>query len=409
MRFTFAVFLLSCYSTVFAQTWFAVGSGTDGYIEALAMYKGDLYTAGKFTVAGGVSANNIAKWNGLMWSALGSGVSGEVKALCVYNGKLYVAGNYVYAGGKATYCISSWNGAVWDTVGPGTDGYLWALCVYKNGLYAGGLFTHINNGLTVNNVARWNDTIWSAVGAGIHDPGSGLIDALAVCNDELYAGGYFNNNALWGLTLNHIAKWNGTYWDTVGAGFDNDNVSALAAYNGQLYAVGNFDLYNRIARWNEVKWDSVGSGSSGVFGLPLALGTYNNSLYVGGGFSAVGGVPANGIARWDGSNWSAVGTGMDSAGGALAFTVDTITNSLYVGGGFTTAGGISANNVARWSEPLGIKEAQSNVAFTIYPNPGHNKHQYQNLKYQSRSDQPAEFIWANGLQFQSYSIFNVFY
>ncbi len=38
---------------------------------------------GIFTKAGGVTANNIAKWDGSAWSALGSGISGTIRGLCV--------------------------------------------------------------------------------------------------------------------------------------------------------------------------------------------------------------------------------------------------------------------------------------------------------------------------------------
>jgi len=34
-----------------------------------------LYAGGNFTIAGGVAANRVAKWNGSSWSSLGSGVT----------------------------------------------------------------------------------------------------------------------------------------------------------------------------------------------------------------------------------------------------------------------------------------------------------------------------------------------
>jgi len=41
------------------------------------MFQGsDLYIGGQFTSAGGVSALNVAKWNGSSWSVLGSGLKG---------------------------------------------------------------------------------------------------------------------------------------------------------------------------------------------------------------------------------------------------------------------------------------------------------------------------------------------
>ena len=43
------------------------------YVNALAVSGTNLYAGGCFTTAGGVPANNIAKWNGSAWSALGRG------------------------------------------------------------------------------------------------------------------------------------------------------------------------------------------------------------------------------------------------------------------------------------------------------------------------------------------------
>ena len=56
--------------------WSALGSGMNQVVAALAVSGTNLYAGGYFTMAGGVSANCIAKWDGSAWSALGSGISG---------------------------------------------------------------------------------------------------------------------------------------------------------------------------------------------------------------------------------------------------------------------------------------------------------------------------------------------
>ena len=57
---------------------------------------GNLYAGGSFTMAGGVNANRIAKWDGAAWSPLGNGMT-----VLVCHGALAVdgAGN-LYAGGR---------------------------------------------------------------------------------------------------------------------------------------------------------------------------------------------------------------------------------------------------------------------------------------------------------------------
>ena len=91
-------------------------------------------------------------------------------------------------------------------------------------------------------------------------------------------------------------------------------------------------------------WSPLGDGANAdVFALaPDSSG----SLYVGGSFTAVGGVAASHIAKWDGSAWTPLGSGMNNTVNTLA--VDGNGN-LYAGGNFTTAGGIAANRVAKWN------------------------------------------------------------
>ena len=63
------------------ENWVSMGGlpGTDWVINAAAAdAAGNLYVGGRFSEAGGVPANCIAKWDGRAWSALGSGLGGWV-------------------------------------------------------------------------------------------------------------------------------------------------------------------------------------------------------------------------------------------------------------------------------------------------------------------------------------------
>jgi hypothetical protein len=69
--------------------------GLNGQVRALSVYNGELIVSGQFSVAGGVSANNIAAWDGSAWSALGAGIGGfAVNALAVFNSQLIVGGEF---------------------------------------------------------------------------------------------------------------------------------------------------------------------------------------------------------------------------------------------------------------------------------------------------------------------------
>jgi hypothetical protein len=139
---------------------------------ALAVYDDGngpaLHVGGRFTTAGGVAANNIAKWDGSTWSALGSGVNGQSVGNAVVHddgggAALYVGGQFTSAGGVAASNIAKWDGSSWSALGGGVSGSLpysrvYALTVYDDGggpaLYAGGNFENVT-GHGDHDLAKW--------------------------------------------------------------------------------------------------------------------------------------------------------------------------------------------------------------------------------------------------------------
>jgi hypothetical protein len=180
------------------SAWSALGSGMSGgaydvhYVSELAVSGTDLYAGGTFTTAGGVSANNITKWNGSAWSALGLGVNDTVSALAVSGANLYAGGEFTTAGGVAASYIAKWSGSAWSALGSGMGGngypYVHALAVSGTNLYAGGEFTAAG-GVAANCIAKWDGSAWSALGSGL----DGTVRALAPDSaGHLFVGGAFN-------------------------------------------------------------------------------------------------------------------------------------------------------------------------------------------------------------------------
>ena len=217
--------------------WSSLGSGMDSLVWALAVDgSGNVYAAGSFAMAGGASANHIAKWNGSAWSALGSGLNGLVYALAVDgSGNLYAGGDFTTAGGTSANHIAKWNGNAWTALGSGMNDQVYALVVDGSGnLYAGGWFTTAG-GTSAKYIAKWNGSAWSALGWGMDR----VVSALAVDGSgNVYAGGSFT--IVGGLSANYIAKWNGSAWLALGLGM-NHTVNALAVDGrGNVYAGGYF-------------------------------------------------------------------------------------------------------------------------------------------------------------------------
>jgi hypothetical protein len=100
-------------------TWSSLGTGSSngvlGGVLALAVVGNEVYVGGEFTQAGGVSANNVARFNTQTntWSTLGTGsqngVNGFVTALAVSGNEVVVGGAFTEAGGVRAICVARWN------------------------------------------------------------------------------------------------------------------------------------------------------------------------------------------------------------------------------------------------------------------------------------------------------------
>ena len=345
------------------------GAPNDTSIWSLAVDSSNhLYAGGRFAFAGGIAANNIAKWNGGSWEALGSGISGcnpspsgcetVVSALAIdHDGNVYAGGNFLTAGGVTVNGIAKWNGSSWQALGGGVSGgsaWVFALALDINGnLFVGGNFVTAG-GTAVNNVAEWNGSSWQPLGNGTGGAYPGIYALAVDGSSNLYAGGYFTT--IGGVSASRVAKWNGSNWQAVGSPIPLGSayscaINALAVSGNTLYAGGFFNSpycsssQDYLAAWNGSSWSALGSGTNNSINA-LAV-DQNGNLYSGGVFSGAGSVSANHVAKWNGSGWAGLGgdTSVNSGVGALA--VDS--GSVYVGGGFNWAGGVNTNAIAAWN------------------------------------------------------------
>lgn len=227
----------------------------NGFFNALVLDASNhLYVGGSFDYlcgtdcsSGLLRVNGIAEWDGTNWSGIGNGFStAGVNALAFdSNGVLYAGGSFLNACADLTCATSNrvnrvarWTGTTWAALGSGVNGDVRALAADANGrLYVAGAFSHLcpdgpcaTPGTQMNHIARWSNSAWSAMGHGVHDP----VNALALDRfGSLYVGGEFTRLCAnstcseTGEILNHVAKWNGAIWSTLGSGTDG-TVNALA-------------------------------------------------------------------------------------------------------------------------------------------------------------------------------------
>jgi hypothetical protein len=367
------------------NTWSALTGSSNGVndeVRALAVVGNEVVVGGAFTSAGGVSANNVARFNTLTntWSSLGTGssngVNSDVNALAVVGNEVVVGGSFTSAGGVSANRVARFNTQTntWSSLGTGSSNgvsglAVFALAVVGNEVVVGGSFTSAG-GVSANRVARFNTqtNTWSSLGTGSSNGVSGGLDpfvsALAVVGNEVVVGGSFNSAGV--VIANRVARFNTqtNTWSVLGTGSSNgvnDVVNALAVSGNEVVVGGAFTSAggvsaNRVARFNTQTntWSSLGTGSSnGVNSDVNALAVVGNEVVVGGAFTSAGGVSANRVARFNTqtNTWSALGTGSSNGVSNTVRALAVVGNEVVVGGTFTSAGGVSANYVARYNDP----------------------------------------------------------
>ncbi|TWT41903.1 Cortical protein marker for cell polarity [Phycisphaerae bacterium RAS1] len=372
--------------------WEALSTGIGASsVSALEVFDEDgagpnpprLFVGGSFGSAGGTPVNNIARWDGTTWTAVGgptNGVNGSVLALKTYEGALVVAGNFSQAGGAPAQRLARWNGTSWSALASsGAGGSIRALEMYDDGtgpgLYVGGEFTGIN-GVSANNVARYKNGTFSALGSGV--TGSNGVNALRAYDDgngpALHVAGNFTTAG--GQAANGIARWKLSGWTVIPGAGANSFASLRVFDDGkqrEVYAGGPWSFIDDlrpygVARWNGSRWASLGQGVSSENRVTLAACVHDDGggakLYVGGSGATIqyGGERTGAVAKWNGAEWATLfpGTTTGTVLNGLIETLESVTlpsgggvtTELYAGGAFSMINGNPINGVARFDDGL---------------------------------------------------------
>ncbi len=360
--------------------WWPLGVGVNGRVyEVNALADGRVLVGGEFTSAGTVAANRIAQWNGTAWSALGSGVSnmglGVVYAIeQLPTGDIMVGGGFTNAGGVPANRVAIWNGSAWSAMGAGVSRTVRDILVRQNGEILVGTVAPGFNAPTNTGVLRWDGSSWTPI---LTLSWGGVSALLETSTGEVIAGGDFSANS--GAPGTAIARWNGSTWSAFTPaipvqGNDGNEVGGLVELpNGDILVAGRLSAFGgaNTVRWDGAAWQQLSLGVyRSVFELDLLPdGRVWACGDVLGARNRSGGFQVGRVVIWDSLAWSPVGSAPNSD--VLAWT-NTPSGDLIAGGRFTNVG----SRIARWDgeewHPLGAGlgsgQADEVRAVAIAPN-----------------------------------------
>lgn len=319
------------------------GTGPALYMVGLIAFAGNARIA---TVEDGA----VVRWDESTLEIVGEVNGSIVPAITVYDGKLISGGTFTDVDGVLARNVAAWDGTTWSALGAGIQGGgngVWDLFVHDGLLFATGGFTVAGGGPAAN-IAQWDGAAWSALGSGISNTGR----ALAAFEGDLAVGGLFVTAG--GDTVHRVARWDGTDWSTFGSGLIGSQVYALSTFDmdgagpdpERLIAGGSLGAsgIDHLAYWSGTTWVEFAAGTSNAVHSLLPVG---GDLIVGGLFNA----SAARIARWTpGVGWAPIGAGFNGGSPSLAtvYALAEFADALYAGGDFDCSGTQSMLHVARW-------------------------------------------------------------
>lgn len=217
--------------------WSALGAGLSGSVYKIVLDGSNLYAGGTFNQATGAPANLLARWDGNTWSSLGSGLGGNcgpdvtsctpaVISMVLSNGTLYAGGHFTIAGGISANLAARWDGTNWSALGsgiyPGFDfpDLVYDLAVTGSDLYVCGSFV-IAGAKRSDCFARWNDCPLSLAPTSAAFPaegGNGSVNVTSQNNCPVTA----DSNANWIVITSPSSPAASTFTYSVAANTTNN-------------------------------------------------------------------------------------------------------------------------------------------------------------------------------------------
>jgi trimeric autotransporter adhesin len=249
-------------------------------MDAVAFQDTNIYVGGHFNITWHdpsltlfTNCPNIMRFDGTYARVVGTGLNSNVVAMTVLGTNLYVAGLFTNAGGVTASHIAMWDGNTWWPVGAGVvgNGTVDALTTIGTNLYAGGTFTNMG-GVPASRIAMWDGNAWSALGSGV----SATVLGLYSSGSDLYAGGSLR--AAGNLPSQFVARWNDQLSFKTPA-LSNSVWLGKGQFRTRLYGVsGTTNVIEATTDFNS--WTPILTNSVGIYDVTdTSAGNYPARFY----------------------------------------------------------------------------------------------------------------------------------
>ena len=356
---------------------------TNGALVNFEYFNDTLYATGFFSTICNETVGYIAKWENNSWQPSAINIDNPGHALKNINGQLYIA---KYVENIDSNWVYVYNGTSIEKVGEGVylttaSGFselpsIYDIIEYDGKIVACGEFDRVGQD-TISGIISWNGNSWEALGTGLSGNISGTAPVIyphqmIVHDSELYVIGNFKFAG--NQEVNGVAKWDGSQWTALGAGF-NGTVYSIAELNNEIIVGGSFTEsdgipINRIAKWNGNNWEALDFGftesSSNDYIFVHTLKSIDDVFYIAGGIKEItfadnSTMICNGIISYSESSINTFNGGVI---GNDIEAIEKVGSQLLIGGGVYGNGYTGITNVGFTSV-----ESMSQTKLMVYPNP----------------------------------------
>ncbi|MDQ3036655.1 MAG: hypothetical protein M3Y87_29960, partial [Myxococcota bacterium] len=295
--------------------WRALGGGVDGEVTALARDADGTIFAARTIDA---SDADVLRFRDGAWEMIGH-ADGEIVALALApDGALLAGGAFQEIGGVTAPQLARFDGAAWSSINHPVPNVA-SVLVDDRGICVGGLGAASIVACLPTGAVAWQTHSFPAAASEVDT----RVDALGRdASGALVAGGAVR---LAVALPEPIVRWSGSAWEPLGEGLSGvpAQVRAIASdASGALWVVGQFEqigadgaIVANVAVWDDA-WRPVGgvvrswTESSWTEPTALAIATDGLDAYVGGALdgagSTAGWTSARAIARRRGDRWAAL-------------------------------------------------------------------------------------------------------